>query len=442
MGLLAAVRSPSRSAGAGARRLRSVLIGIAFGASIAAHSRLPAAFRDLAAREQARGTYSVLMDAEALARLNDLLSRPARPQYRSAEDLGRSLLLAELSQRRRPAVAAGLESLRREWRARQATSPLGIPHELDLELLVALRRAQGRPDPVELVIRGPLAATFPALPKLEVEVRRAAEEAETIEFPLLDFNLGGASSWRIEIVPIDGDGRTAGSVLETAHSLGFVMGWARPWTTTALTREPAVIPLNLAQHCGMTAGERFSVRVLHHSGWSIKDLPDAGRFLVLSSPPTRFDWSNRTLSLSAEVRSCVREQVARLSGERVKLVYPDPEEPLACEAWLARRTEDPPLVLYKFGYSALPGLFDALEGDQTIEQRSWTFATLYSITRLYEPSGYPDVLRATDVVKPPSCYAREFENSWAGGGSREQSQEAQEQLRRSWLALRPMLIVE
>ena len=249
----------------------------------------------------------------------------------------------------------------------------------DLELLTALRRVQGRRDPLRVVLLNPapLEATFPELPALSVALENADEEDEVFTLSRGgDYRSGRQARWRLAVhdeggAPVPGLPGLMGPG-GGLHSRGPFEPGER-WTTELRTGRFVELP----------RPGRYGVQVLYHDQLAIADEADVAGRIVSGSEPFTLYWKPRAIELPAADRERARALIAALDPEEAVWLT---ETPFGAWDGGAGESTSPSEALYRMGYRALPPLFEALEEpDLEPGRRAWVLALLYSISGLRDP---------------------------------------------------------
>ena len=303
----------------------------------------------------------------------------------------------------------------------------------DLELLTALRRAQGRGDPLALELvdgASELECTFPWAPTVHLTLRNVDVERQTFHLTFGgDYRSGRFARCRVEA-------RDAhGSLIEPLPSPGFMGGGM-------LTRAPLppgqaedfMLPLGL--YIQWPSPGEYQVRVQYHDQQSIDEERDVSGWILTTSPV----FTVRVAPLRVEAR---RAELDALAAQVAALDVSQPVL-LVSGHWSADMSfqgepATPQDHLFRAGWKSLPVLLDALE-NKGLEptRRAWVLGMLWNIAGIHNPANR----RALGAYR--------WAESWPGaslqghptlaefGESTHASIEWEEQLALSlsWLALR------
>lgn len=297
---------------------------------------------------------------------------------------------------------------------------LSVPR--DLGILTALRRLEGKPDPIELLVDLPeegWSLTFPELPTLSVTARNVDERA-------VGFQIGGnyrsGRSTRWNVVAFDANGKRQPGV---DPWLGMGGGLStRQLLSAGNTWE---IDLPMASYTAPAGPGRTFFEVHYHDEATIADDPDPRGWITSKSKRFEFEWKPLTVSVTAYQWECLQEDLAELAEAgspyllRSKYGEDDYEH---------LDPKSAPGRLLSQGTMSLPALFEALEYKTlSFEERAWVLCLLHGITGLHNPS-YAFGSLGTFRVQG----GREY--------TRERSPEAQQGLVDRWLALRGCVFIK
>jgi hypothetical protein len=325
----------------------------------------------------------------------------------------------------------------------------------DLELLTALRRIQGKCDPLTIRLEGEntIEAEFPELPVLEALLQNVDEDGESFYYTDGgDYRTGRLERWRVEAIgsdgcpaqvrkwpPTFGGGGYSREVMKAGESRGTLgRNENGEWSASY----PLSIPI--ADYVELDPELTYTILVQYHDQMQIADLVSTTNLLVHSSLPLQFSWKPRTIRLSAAERSRAEEWLAGLRSDDRVVVFRVPyREDMVFEGEPPRPFDG----LYRMGWKALPPLLDALERDDDPSRRAWYLATLFSMTGLVDPTldpvGEGSALGSYRFVTPP----RSAGSGGSGGGqgtvtAGPPNPDAQQPLIEKWGSLRKMLRVE
>ena len=301
----------------------------------------------------------------------------------------------------------------------------------DLELLTALRRVQGRRDPlgIEVANAASLVCEFPALPRLKVALVHQDEEGESFQFSQGgDYRSGRLARWRVEL-----EDETGRALPTKDASIGIGGGLMSRGTLAPGERwETELLTTRFVEPTGPGS---YVLRVLYHDHLAIADWPDHPGRILHRSPALRLEIRPRQIVLPRATHAAARAAIAELQGdERVCLIEGGWK---ADSAWEGT-AEGPAALLWSMGYDALPALFDALTEEHDPHTHAHVLALLSSITGLLHPEWGSGILGDYTLYRGHAG-ARGGGGSASFGGSRVHdalNSEAQAAQRERWLPWR------
>jgi hypothetical protein len=268
-----------------------------------------------------------------------------------------------------------------------------------LVLLTALRRLQGRPDPVEVVVEGDreVVLTWPVEHTLRVALRLAEGEPGPIAFMEGgDYRSGRQERFRIAARD------SSGNVLPPRGRLSMTGGGlidhgeltpGRAWKTE----------LDLTSYVHLSKPGTYRVRVEYHDRQCISDLADVSRLILCRSPEITITAEPRTVPLSAQERKDIAGWIEAIdAGEPLKVL----EGPYTEESHDFIAPGSPAGMILAAGWKSFPGLVEAA-GKEDLEprKRAWLFSLLFTVTGLNDP-------REVNALGPHTYRER----GWAVGG--------------------------
>jgi len=271
-----------------------------------------------------------------------------------------------------------------------------------LELLTALRRAQRKRDPIEIVLKGPpdRDCEVSDLPVFEVALVNVDEEGTTLAFTEGgNYRSGRLERWRLEVVLKGGEPMPPLAKRSGAGGGAFAHGQLAPgesWETR----------LAMEKYVDIRDPGEYAVRIQYHDHVEIAHLPFIDDLIVNSSKPIRLVVRPREV----EVTQSELDVAAALLGEL------DPRSPLRVlagaygpEAHDFIAPDSPQGKLLHLGWKAVPPLLDDLLGDgEDPYRRAWVLSLLFTITGKNDPREGPGALGAHEYR----------ESGWALLGSR------------------------
>lgn len=267
----------------------------------------------------------------------------------------------------------------KEWEGYLAEKAKAGGESPQILFLTALRRLQGKPDPVDVVVEGDreVALTWPVEHTFKVALRLADGERGPVAFMEGgDYRRGRQERFRVEATD------SSGKILPARRLRdGFIGGLldyrdlkpGEAWKTE----------LDLASYLSLPSPGTYRVRIQYHDRQYISDLDDVSRFIVCASREITIKAEPRTIRLSAEERKEISGWIRDL----------DPKEALKVLA--GAYTEDchdfippnsPAGKLLAAGWKSVPDLVEeASKEDLNPRKRAWLFSLLFTVTRLNDP---------------------------------------------------------
>lgn len=265
----------------------------------------------------------------------------------------------------------------------------------DLEVLTALRRAQGKRDPLKVAVQweGTPLFEFPELPVFALRLENDDEEGESFGFTIGgDYRSGRLARWTVEITdaagedvrrPVDWPWGVGGGIFNRAVLAAGASWGAEPFRHTGDPEEPRPLLLPMREYALPTRPGSLVARVVYHDRRDLTYVTEPQPFVYHRSAPLPFEWAAREVTLTAAEVHELRELIEDLYAERVYLLS-TPWSP----ARAPEEGETAAELLYNRGYDSLPLLLESLVADErTPEQRARLFAMLFSLTGLHDPRG-------------------------------------------------------
>jgi hypothetical protein len=329
--------------------------------------------------------------------LQELLrATSARDQRTSGDPLTFESCLHEMARRGgEPWVALLREELARARADVDVVSGReGPPH--DLEVLTALRRAERKPDPLELAVEweGTPVFEFPELPVFALRIVNRDEDGEAFGLTIGgDYRSGRLARWAVELEGAEGErvGRRVdwpwgvGGGLFTRGVLapGRSLGW-EPLRFADEQDEPRPLRLPMREYATPVGPGAYVARVLYHDQRDLTYVTDLRRLVLSRSAPLPFEWRAREVRLAAADVEELRAWIGDLLVERVFLI----SQPFGPDVGLFEGEMVAAEMLYNRGYASLPLLLESLlSGERTPDERARLLAMLYSLTGLLDPRG-------------------------------------------------------
>ena len=301
----------------------------------------------------------------------------------------------------------------------------------DLQLLTALRRAEGKPDPLAIVPEADFVdGTFPNFPVLACALTNVDVEGES--FVLSDPDERGDSDrfGNLGVVVERAEGTPV-----PARELGGIP-WGHSYVRPYPPGDSLRLTCRLADYVDLPGPGEYRVRLLYHPGHDIARDHDRRGWIVHESKPITVRVHARRVRLTraelAEQRAWIR---ALPTAERPWVIEPR----WRAELLPPRDPESAAGHLFAAGFEAVPALLDDLEltTDASEARRGWVLAMLWNVTGLNEPS---DSRRASGVGPHRRISAWPPRESEPVG--KRVSPELRERLVADWLELRPWFELE
>jgi len=310
----------------------------------------------------------------------------------------------------------------------------------ELNLLAALRRVQGGPDPLEVVVEGleGAACTWPLLPRCRVTLRNV--DADKLPFLFTDggdYRTGRYGRFRFDAR--DESGRTV-QVLQRWGIMGGMfsrgpMESAETWDTE----------LNMSDYILLPRPGKYTVRIQYHNHYEISSSDDTAGSIVFSSREFHLVSKPRLIELTRAERDGLQAQVAALEEEKdLVIVNPGGDGTGVFEPG------SPPALLLAGGWKSIPVLVPAVsDGATSPRKRAWLLGLLFTLTGLHNPTdahGTVDEFRFQAGASLGSRKNGELSGGMtSGGGWRERgtkiSPEAQMEIAREWTEFQKCLEV-
>ncbi len=271
-----------------------------------------------------------------------------------------------------------------------------------LELVTALRRAQRKRDPIEVVFEGPPErdCEVSELPVFEACLTNVDEEKQTVAFTEGgNYRTGRLERWRFEVVdaagvpvpPLPSPGGFGGGVFGYGR-----LGPGQSWGTK----------LEMGKHVDIRVPGEYSVWIQYHDRLEIADLPFIDDLIISSSKSIRLCVRPREVEVSRTELDEVAAQLMELDARMPLKVLAGGYEP-AVHDFIA--PDSPQGKLLSLGWKAVPVLLEeVLEDDLDSLRRAWILSLLFAITGRNDPRRKAEALGAHSFR----------ESGWALFGSR------------------------
>src|SRR5262249_27550126 len=282
---------------------------------------------------------------------------------RAATSAARSRCLVELSRRGGPVAVSFLTRKRDELLAPQgAGGDRGRRDESTVEFLTALRRAQGQPDPVPVVVSvpGEGESIFPNLPVVDgALVYRDVQKTPVTFREGGDYRSGRQERWRFAVRDPRGKAMPVRSHWGSGIGGGiYAMAVLKPgesWGTALPMRNFIDLP----------PGDYTAV-VQYHDEETIAGLPDTKGLLVCQSEPFKLHVQPRVIDVTRADRAAAREAIAALPDKGPVQIL---EGPYGEDARGFIGPDSGAGRLLALGWRAVPALLDALDDEAAPGQR-------------------------------------------------------------------------
>lgn len=278
--------------------------------------------------------------------------------------------------------------VREQWTMVRADGEEGRRPYVAIPLLTALRRLEGKADPLGLEVAGTreFVLPFPELPVLKIALRNQDVEGEAV----MVSEGGNYRSGRFTRCRIDGHDPQGNPlpVFDPQEVLGG--GFYHRGRLPAGVALDFDVPFSSFTRLESPGEHEF--RVQYHDEFRIAHRRDVDRLIVVTSDPIRLRWEARTVRISEERERKIFERIAELDGlERVLLV----SFPYSEGATPTFRKETPATRILAEGFDAVPVLLAALENSAcSAHRRAWILALLFDLTGVLDPRDVPGVIGA------------------------------------------------
>lgn len=267
---------------------------------------------------------------------------------------------------------------------------------LNQALLTALRRVEGKPDPLKILVEQPrvLKGNSLELPTLKVAIKNVDHARQPVGFQFGgDYRSGRQTRWRIELTGEDGQlvpaKKVQGLIMLGGLSTSGLLAYGDRWETTLDLRDYVQLPLRPG---------KYRLRVRYHNHQSVWNEKDISRLITSHSEEIPLVVSPTVIEQSAEAKQAVLKHWTALEGKQpVQLVAGtygsyahdliDPKSPAG--------------ELYSLGLPAAPTLIEGLQQEGiSPDKKAWGFAILFSLTGIHDPRNEP-VLGNCEYVDAP-----------------------------------------
>ena len=290
-------------------------------------------------------------------------------------------------------LAEELRRMRRAAAAAEDFAAADVTHTL--ETLTALRRVQGKGDPVRVEVAGPaeVRSVFPALPRLDVSLVNCDVGGEAVPFTRGgDYRSGRQARWRVEArdeagtpLPVRGPGFGMGGGLFSIGRLGPGEKWGTSLAVESFV--PALPP------------GRYTLRVLYHDSVCLADEPAVDGLIVCASGPLTLTVAPLVFAEDEVDAGKVGDLLGAFDDKRRLKVVAG-----TYGAWAHDLVPpgSPQGKLLALGLPAVPPLLDALDDPElTPSRRAVVLSLLFSLTGQNDPRDAAGVLGGYDSADGP-----------------------------------------
>ena len=302
----------------------------------------------------------------------------------------------------------------------------------------ALRRVQGRPDPLrlELAGEGRIECTFPALPVLNFELRNvdATESLELVRGG--SYRSGRFARLRFDLRRADGS-----SVPPLPNEVG--MGGGMSTTETLAPEETLSGEADMARYVEPLPPGEYRFRLQYHDQEDIDELLDVRHWMVVESEEVVLIVSPRRVRLTRAEHAAFAHDLRAIDPAKSVL--------LTSSAWwpdmkFTGAADTPEERLFRAGWQALPALLEAL-ADSTLADAhaDWAMGLCFDITGLNPPAWINHVFGSFHwEPKWPSSDGPGAQNfgEWAESEANATIAAERQTYRQRWLDARHGLLVE
>ena len=266
---------------------------------------------------------------------------------------------------------------------RAKTDPRDID---DLALLTALRRIQGKPDPLAIQVVGlpELECTFPQAPTIPLRLRNIDVDGELFQFTF-GWRYGGVNllpgyapiQFAVEV--LDASGTFIPAIPVEPMDGNFSLDHSAFEKDIELTYE---LPLEL--YLQWPAPGEYQMRVLYHDEDAIGMKADCRGWMASSSSWVVVHVKSKRIRVDRAEHCVLADRIAEIDlSQPVLLVRGHWDSDLAFD----RAPDSPQDRLFHAGWKAVPALLEALESkDLEPKRRAWVLGLLWNITGVLNPA--------------------------------------------------------
>lgn len=303
------------------------------------------------------------------------------------------------------------------------------PDEENLPMLIALRRLQKKPDPVEITVKQlDIAPTTRELPEFFVELKNVDVNKQPFHFDFGgDYRSGREARWAFEVRDAKGNllptRRREAIMGGGMYSTGDLV-FGKTWTTT----------LPLGNYVAITEPGKYTALVRYHNTSTIADHPSEPGLILCTSKVFKFTIGKpvpRKVFVQTGSAEKTKSLVAALKGKtKIRVVHGEYTKDF--HGFIDPTSPEGQLL--QMGWSAVPGFLEILKDEKiTKEQRAWVFALLNTVAHVDDIS--PVERRWDRIVGDYESRFRGGHSNWNG----DIDVQVQKQFAKEWLTLAPEL---
>lgn len=289
--------------------------------------------------------------------------------------------LLELVRRKGPVVVKFLEQKYDEFLdVQRRANDIGRSRRSSVALLTALRRAQGKPDPLPIVVNGPdeMESIFPNLPTLDAALVNRDFQKKRITFTDGgDYRSGRQDRWRLNVRD------SKGNIIPVKAYEGIIEGGGLSHMGVLKSGESWDTVIPMRKFIELPPGD-YTVTVEYHDDLTISGYAHTAGLLVCRSEPFKLHVQPRVIDVTKKDREAAKAAVAAL-GDKGPVFVLDGTYGKDDHDFI--KPDSAAGKLLALGWRAVPALLDELDRDLTPQRRAWVFAMLFSITSWNDP--YP-----------------------------------------------------
>jgi hypothetical protein len=294
--------------------------------------------------------------------------------------------LIEMARRKGPVIVNYLSQKHKEVLEGHAkVDPQDSRSQLaNLELLTTLRRAQAKPDPLQIDVgeAEEIETIFPRSPTIKVSLVNRDFEKKPVGFKEGgDYRSGRQERWRFDVrdakgnpVPVKPTAGTRGGIY--VHG---TLKFGESWDTV----------LNTQRFIDLRPGD-YVVFIEYHDYQEIASIPNTAGLIVCRSEPFKLHVQPRVIDVTRQDREATKVALASLD-EKGRVLILEGTYTKADHDFI-KPTSGAGRILTQ-GWKAVPSLLDELNDPKlTPRRRAWVLGLLFSITSWHDPQDEDDVL--------------------------------------------------